>query len=129
MTIDETPESKFKVKFVSDIAGKFNSVVHILGVRESEDTKVVSAIEKNIKQVANYAENKGLKHKTEHLTGKNLTTLAIDYASQIAADLIAIMENQPASIKNFWLGAYAQQMVNHSPIPVLTIRQIHSKSE
>ena len=32
------------------------------------------------------------------------------------------MTDQEKSPKNLWLGAYAQQMVNHSPIPVLSIQ-------
>jgi hypothetical protein len=35
--------------------------------------------------------------------------------------MISIMTEQEKSTSNLWLGPYAQQMVHHSPIPVLSI--------
>jgi nucleotide-binding universal stress UspA family protein len=40
----------------------------------------------------------------------------------VDADLIAIMTEQETTTANIFLGPYAQQMVNHSPIPVLSMR-------
>ena len=45
----------------------------------------------------------------------------IDYARKTEADIIVIMTEQEMTTANLFLGAYAQQMVNHSPIPVLNI--------
>ena len=56
------------------------------------------------------------------MIGGNITELAIDYAKKVNADLIAIMTEQTQSAKNIILGPYAQQMVNHSPIPVISFR-------
>ncbi|MBU0765024.1 MAG: universal stress protein [Bacteroidetes bacterium] len=123
MPIDETPETKKKVNFVTHLAQLFTAKIHVLGVRQSDDREIIVRIERNVKQVANFINSKKVKHGVEFLSGTNLTTMTIDYASQQAADLIAIMPEQPSSMRNFWMGAYAQQMVNHSPIPVLTIRE------
>ena len=40
---------------------------------------------------------------------------------KINADIITIMTEQELTTANLFLGAYAQQMVNHSPIPVLSV--------
>ncbi|MFA5194156.1 MAG: universal stress protein, partial [Bacteroidales bacterium] len=51
----------------------------------------------------------------------NITSATIKYAEQIDADLIIIMTEQEEELSNIWLGPYAQQMVNNSPIPVMSV--------
>jgi len=51
----------------------------------------------------------------------NITKSTINYANEVGADIIAIMTEQETTTANLFLGAYAQQMVNHAPIPVLSI--------
>ena len=53
-----------------------------------------------------------------------ITDATIEYALKVDANLISIMTEQEKTTKNLWLGAYAQQMVNHSPIPVMSIHSI-----
>jgi nucleotide-binding universal stress UspA family protein len=43
------------------------------------------------------------------------------YAEEIMADLIVIMTEQEPQIGSFFLGKFAQQMVNNSPIPVICV--------
>jgi nucleotide-binding universal stress UspA family protein len=38
------------------------------------------------------------------------------------ADLIVIMNEQEINTTGFFMGPFAQQVVNHSPIPVLSMR-------
>ena len=54
--------------------------------------------------------------------GKNVTTATLEYAEEVGADLIAIMTEQEKSLTSLFLGTYAQQMINESKIPVLTVR-------
>jgi nucleotide-binding universal stress UspA family protein len=52
----------------------------------------------------------------------NVTKTTIEYSGNVKADLIAIMTEQETTTANLFLGPYAQQMVNHSPIPILSVR-------
>ena len=45
----------------------------------------------------------------------------IDFALNNKADLISIMTEQNETLADFVLGTYAQQMLNKSPIPVLSV--------
>ena len=58
------------------------------------------------------------------VTADNTTNSTIEYSQKVNADLIAIMTEQEKTAANFWLGPYAQQMVNNSPIPVLSIQPV-----
>jgi nucleotide-binding universal stress UspA family protein len=55
------------------------------------------------------------------LEANNLTTSTIEYAQKIGANLISIMTDQEKATKNLLMGPFASQMVNHSPMPVLSI--------
>jgi len=68
-----------------------------------------------------HLEEENIKYVVESLNADNLTDSTIEYALKVNANLISIMTEQEIAAKNLLLGPYAQQMVNHSPIPVLSI--------
>ncbi len=68
-----------------------------------------------------HLEEENIRYVLESVHAENLTDSTIEYALKINANLISIMTEQEISAKNLLLGPYAQQMVNHSPIPVLSI--------
>jgi nucleotide-binding universal stress UspA family protein len=45
----------------------------------------------------------------------------MEFAAEKNADLIIIMNEQETNTTGFFMGPYAQQIVNHSTIPVLSI--------
>jgi nucleotide-binding universal stress UspA family protein len=73
------------------------------------------------KQVQKYLDEENIPYKVESVDAENITNATIEYAKAVDADMIAIMTEQETTTANLFLGAYAQQMVNHSPIPVLSI--------
>lgn len=67
---------------------------------------------------------------TDYVDAENTTLSTIEYAEKINADLIVIMTEQEKTLSNIFLGPYAQQMINQSPIPVLavSVKQINGES-
>lgn len=122
MPIDDTPETRQKVPYTARIAKQFDALVYILPVTETKKDSVQERINEYANQVAKFFENNDINFENEFLYGNNLTDMTIDYALRKDADLISIMTEQSESTKNIWLGPYAQQMVNHSPVPVLSIQ-------
>ncbi len=120
LPIDITKESRLKVPFVAELAQDLGAEVHIIAIRETNRPMIIKKLDTYTEQVQEYVEGKGVKCTKEVLFGSNLTDITIEYALSINADLIAIMTEQAENTKNIWLGPYAQQMVNHSPIPILT---------
>ena len=53
---------------------------------------------------------------------KNVTLTTLDYAKEVNADMITIMTEQESRLTSLLMGTYAQQMINESTIPVLTVR-------
>jgi len=121
MPIDSTIETRQKVPFTSLIAKLFAAEVHILVLYTSKVQAERLQVEEYAEQAAKYLHENKLKFVIETVEVKDLVEDVIDYAKLADANLISIMSEMVKSTKNLWLGSYAHQMVNHCPIPVLTI--------
>jgi nucleotide-binding universal stress UspA family protein len=121
LPLDSTPETRQKVPFSAYMAKIFDAEVHILRVYTSNVQAVIRKVNSYSDQVVKHLEEEGIRYVIESVQADNLTDATIEYALRINANLISIMTEQEISAKNLLLGPYAQQMVNHSPIPVLSI--------
>lgn len=124
MPIDSTPETRQKVSFTATIAGLFNAEVHVLALYTTSISTIQDNIDSYARQVISFLEGQGIKSRFESQKADNIARSILDYAEKIDANLISIMTEQETAASNLWLGAYAQQLVNHSPIPVLSIHPI-----
>jgi nucleotide-binding universal stress UspA family protein len=122
LPIDSSQETRQKVPFAASLASLFNSKVHILSLYTTSFKSVRKRVDNYAEQAAKYLGEKKLKYTLEAIESDNVTKTAIDYAAKVNADLIAIMTEQETTTANLFLGPYAQQMVNHSPIPILSVR-------
>ena len=103
------------------MAKYFDAEIHILGLYTTTLKAIRRKVDTYVEQVEKYMDENNVKHVTTFQEADNTTTTTIEYSQQINADLIVIMTEQEKTAANFWLGPYAQQIVNHSPIPVLSI--------
>jgi nucleotide-binding universal stress UspA family protein len=122
LPIDITKETRQKVPFVTELARAFNAEIYVVSISDTDKQSILRELEQYNQQVYEYITNKKVKCHTDNLLGANLTDITIDFAAKVDADLIAVMTEQTESAKNIFLGTYAQQMVNHSPFPVLSFR-------
>ncbi len=119
--VDSTAETRQKIIFTAVLASYFDAEVHVLALYSATSRRVQQRVDKYAKQMLEYLEEEGIKYK--HITQRtdNITNSTIEYAKKIEANLIAIMTEQERSASNILLGPYASQMVNNSPVPVLSI--------
>jgi len=121
LPIDSTIETRQKIPFATKMAKYFDSEIHILSLYSTTIKAVRQRVDNYSKQVEKYMEEENVKFQTATITAENITNSTIEYAKNVDADMIAIMTEQETTTSNLFLGAYAQQMVNHSPVPVLSI--------
>jgi nucleotide-binding universal stress UspA family protein len=121
LPIDSSMETRQKVPFTSYMASLFNAEVHILSVYTTKVTAIQTKVDGYSEQVMKHLEEDNIRYQLHNTLTDNVTSGTIEFAESIEANLIAIMTEQEKTTKNLWLGPYAQQMVNHSPIPVLSI--------
>lgn len=124
--LDISSDTRQKLPFTAEIAKLFNAEVHVITVTSLQTEDISKKLSAYSKQVCEYLENKGIMYETDALVGSNLIELILNYASMVKADLISIMTEQ-VSDSNFILGTAAQEMLNKSTIPVLSInpKELH----
>lgn len=122
LPINFSKHTRRKINAAADIASLFNSEIHVLGVTESNIEDIQKRVESWVNQTLDYLNQRKIKNYSSMVQGSNITDLTIDYAKSIDADLIAIMTEQGEQPFSFILGANAQNAVNTSPIPILSIR-------
>lgn len=121
LPVDSTLDTRQKVPFTTYLAHLFESEVYVLSLYASKYKSIQKRVDLYTDQVCTYLEEEGIKFHRDVLSCDNLTTGTIEYAKHIRAGLISIMTEQETSPYNLLIGPYAQQMINNSPYPVLSI--------
>ena len=121
LSIDSTLETRQKATFTGFLAKKHDAEVHILSLYSSKVKEIRQNVDLYASQVVRFLEEDGIKCVQKAVDAHNLADAMIDYGREVDANLISIMTEQETTTSNLWMGPYAQQVVNHSPIPVLSI--------
>ena len=121
LPIDSTPETRQKVRYAAAIAKQYNSTIHIATLLADDEPEVRFKFDIIVKQVVEYLDREEIAHTENILTGSNLATMTMNFAESKEGNLIVMMTEQESNLTGFLVGPYAQQIVNHSKIPVLSI--------
>jgi len=124
LPIDSTLETRQKTNFTGYLAKMHDAEIYILSMYTSRVKEIRKNVDLYAKQVALHLEEEKVTYHIEHAEVDNISDTMIEFAQKIDANLISIMTEQETTTSNLWLGPYAHQTVNHSPVPVLSI---HSK--
>jgi len=117
MPIDSSFDTRQKAPFTCDIAELTAAEIHLLVTSNSLSEKRTAY--SYAKQTIKYIEGRGVKVIVVETPKK--PSDVINYAKSVNADLISIMTEQEVSTISLLLGASAEQVVTHSPIPVLSV--------
>ena len=121
--LDNSDDTRQKAAQAAMFAKTFGSTVHLLGLYTSSSSDIQRVVNNYVKMVERYFEKNGVKYVTKYTkVDEGFTATILNYAHDIKADMIAIMTEQERSLTSLILGNYAQQMLNQSDIPVLTVR-------
>jgi nucleotide-binding universal stress UspA family protein len=122
LPIDSTTETRQKATFTGYLAKKHDAQVHVLSLYSTKAKAIRRNVDSYSEQVAKYFEEEEIKYLITNMEADNIADSMIKYAKSVDANLISIMTQQESSTANLWMGSYAQQTINRSPIPVLCIR-------
>ena len=126
LPLDISADTRQKLPFTAEIAKWFGAEVHVITVTSLQTEDISKKLAAYLNQVCDYLDKQGIKNEKQSLIGSNLTDLVVDYANNVKANLISIMTEQ-ISDGNFIIGTAAQQMLNKSTLPVLSInpKELH----
>ncbi|HTF04930.1 MAG TPA: universal stress protein, partial [Bacteroidia bacterium] len=122
LPIDRTVHSREKVEIATTLANLFASKIHIVGLLESSEERENDKLQIVLDQVQHAVEKTGLPFSRSTVQGTNLAAEALKYGSTVNADLIIIMTEHESAMNGIFLGTRAKQIVNHSKIPVMSIK-------
>lgn len=121
LPIYHTPYTLQKLFFTADLARITGADINILALNSSGLKSVQRMVDSNVAKVEKHLNEKGVNYSVDSINTKNLASDIIQHAQLVDADLISIMTDAQDQATSILLGPFAQQLVSHSPVPVLTI--------
>lgn len=119
----DKPHSREKVDYAIKMAELYGAKIHVLGIDTDDDAEQFKKIELEAAQIKRIIEKHGLSCNVKVKSSPYLAEKVLKYAKKKKADLVVIMADlDKMRISEYFMGPFAQQMVNHSPLPVLSIR-------
>ncbi len=129
LPIDTSAHSRQKVTAALQIASKFGSNVHVLGILGKNEDEHEFKLKVILPQIQKLAKAKKLVCTTEIAKTDNRAKRTLAHAKRINADLIICMRDETNELSKFILGTYAHQLLNDSKVPVLCIPpEIHPEN-
>ena len=127
LPLDLTKETKEKINKSIEFARLFSSTIHLVTVLTTDDDFIVKKLTRQMNQVNEFIRENDIPCSVEFIHGDDVTTSVIEYSKKIKADLLMIMTQQENWTDLMFISSMAQQIINSSDIPVLSIRPKEKK--
>ena len=127
LPIDAHRETRVKVPFTVELAAPFGAEVHVISVRTTNKAEIIKRLKNYVTQTSEYLEKRNIKVVKDDIKGSSIADITYTYGVHVGAELISIVSNERGTPVNMTISTTAQQMVNHSPIPVLSIHPDYIK--
>ena len=122
LPIGSTIHSRQKVDNAIQLASKYNSTVHLLGLLETNDSMDDKKFGIKLETVEKVLKHANITYTKKLIRAHNPAIEAMKFSDEIGGDLIMIMTDHESDLTGMFMGAVAKQIVNHSKIPVMSIR-------
>jgi nucleotide-binding universal stress UspA family protein len=126
LPIDSSPETRQKTNFAIDIATKLGTEVRILGVYDTGLRDLRKRIKNYVHQVKTIFDQKGVKSTIDFAEGKKASGIILDYIGIHDMDMVVMMSDKDSG--TMIIGNEAQRIINHAPVPVVSIHPISTSS-
>jgi nucleotide-binding universal stress UspA family protein len=113
--------------YARPIIEKNNSELFVLGLYEREKDVDNKEISLSINKLKDQLKNDNVLFKTGMTQSEELPAKILNLAKEYEADLIILTANLDHNFKAFFVGPFVQQVVNHSRLPVLSIKPEYIK--
>lgn len=129
LPIDRSRHSREKVGVAINIATLCNSKIHIVGLLDNDDDGEYQKLQLVLDQVTIAIDRAEISYTRHTVKGDNIAVEAMSYAGSINADLILILTEDESVLGKLDLGPLSRHIVNHSPIPVLSMNPHYGNFE
>lgn len=119
LPLDDSEDTRQKVPYSLIMAKAFKSTVHIVSLTKTKNEDVHKKLNIYARQVQDFLDEREINHTYELRQTSNLPQSCIDFAKEKKSGLILMMTE--TIMLNWFMGTGAQQLINHSPVPVMAI--------
>jgi len=120
--LDGSAEAESALPYLRDLAPKFGSRVHILGVSIGRKTRRVNRlIEDYINRTANKLQSDNIKAEPAIRYGVAADKI-LDFTAEKEIDLIIMTTHGRSGITRWWMGSVAEKVISEATAPVLLVR-------
>jgi len=120
--LDGSTEAESVLPYLRDLAPKFGSRVHILGVGIGRKTRRVNRlIEDYINRTANMLHSDNIKAEPVIRYGVAADKI-LDFTAEKEIDLIIMATHGRSGITRWWMGSVAEKVISEATAPVLLVR-------
>lgn len=120
--IDDSLHSREKLNMAMIIAKANKATIHLVGLSPSKSKTELDKFRIKLESVEKIIRAAKLSYETTVVNGTSLAKVAMKYATQQNCDLIVVNTGHESKVGGIFMGAFAQQIVNHSKIPVLSFK-------
>jgi nucleotide-binding universal stress UspA family protein len=115
-----------KYHMIRPIVAKNNSTMIVAGVVEKTDEEGTLQIQSIVDSISEEISEDGVVCESEIHYCDNIAAHVVDLCNSEKPDLLVITATLEKTLKDFFVGPYTQQIVNHVKSPVLSIKPILS---
>ncbi len=119
-----------KLDYVSSFATNYKSEVHLLGIIESRKRADMRKVLTLLNNAESYLKVHNIPCARKIIASQNLAKETLEYANAIKANLIMVLSERESRLGSVLPDAFAKHIINHSEIPVMSIKpaMYHSDS-
>lgn len=123
LPIDNELHSRQKVNNAIELARAYKSTLHILGLlEEDEDESDEKKLVLKLDTVKQLLSREQIPFTYRLRKCQNPAVEAMNYSGEVNGDLILVIRGHESTVGRAFLGPFAEQLVNHSKIPVMSIK-------
>ncbi len=122
LPLDSTPETRQKLPFAAQLAEVFGAEIHLLLLYNSPIKVIRNRMKSYADDAKKFLKEKKIAHVLTEMEADNIVSRIVQYAKESDADMISIMTEQGSTSGSMFLGPYAQQLINNSFVPVLSLQ-------
>lgn len=118
-----------KYEFIEPIIEKNNAEIFIAGLSMTGEDYKLSPMDEEVRELGKSLRTQNVQFKSDNFICKNYAKKVLELSRKEKVDLIVINASLDYNWQQFFIGPYTQQVVNHSRVPVLSIRNLEEEVE
>lgn len=119
LPLADSMTTRQKVPYAAVLAKACNATIHILGVSKGTGHEIEQRIHAYVRQTERYFQERDVQYTIEYKLGVKVPESIIEHAKKVNAGMLMIMTETESA--GYFMDTYAQQLVNTSPVPVMSV--------